>query len=149
RRIMTTTVVVPMTTSSNSGLVVIEAAAANPIAHAHQAMGCRSRGSIDPITSTQPIRRLRVITALVTIAAPSSATTPQVTTAGTRAGSSGVAASDPAPVLAEAPLDAESLGDSRPRPPAASLGDAEGSLDLESLGDSGSSDGVDVGESPV
>ena len=76
-----------MMRSSSSGLVVNEAAVASPIAQAHQASGCRSRGrAVDPVTSGQTPRRRRATTALPAIAITSSPTTPQVTAAGTRAG---------------------------------------------------------------
>ena len=129
---MTTTVAVPMMRSSSNGLVVSDAAVASPIAQDHQAIGCRSRGSADPVTARQTPRLRRATTALTAIAIASRPTMLQVTAAGTRAGSSAVGEPASAALLA-----LESLGDSEPR----SAGSAS-SLDGESLGDSSSREGA-------
>src|SRR5215213_5486586 len=116
-----------MMRSSNSGLVVNDAAVASPIAQAHQASGCRSRGrAVGPVTARQTPRLRRARTALPAMAIASSPIAPHVRAAGTRAGLSacGSAASEDA-------LGSESLGDSEAEPegsPPALVG--------ESLGDS-------------
>ena len=120
-----------MMRSSSSGLVVKDAAVANPIAQAHQASGCRSRGrAVGPVTARQTPRLRRATTALPAIAITSSPITPQVRAAGTRAGLSACGS-----VASEDAVDAESPGDSEAEPegsPPALVG--------ESLGDSPSSE---------
>lgn len=153
-----------MTRSSNSGLVVRDAAVASPIAQVHQAIGCRSRGSPDngaagPVTARQTPRLRRATTPLTAIATAIRATTPQVTTAGTRAGWSAVGALASAGSLGvESPGDsASSAGSSGSAPalaPPSRLSFSDGSstpfLVRESLGDSGArgdSDGSDAADS--
>src|SRR6478609_511964 len=116
-----------MMRSSSSGLVVNDAAVASPIAQAHQASGCRSRGrAVDPITARQAPRRRRATTALPAIATTSSPITPQVRAAGTRAGLSACGS-----VASEDAVDAESMGDSASEPDGSAP-----ALVAESLGDS-------------